>query len=696
MKLFYSLAIALLLLPVLAVAQDSPEDRYIPIFDLIQDADKLADAANLREATPKYKEAQEALLKLQKDYPDWNTKIVKFRLTYLASKLNAVEPVSASAPVVTLKPANGGTSTANAQVQALQNQLRQVQTEKADLEKQLQQVSASSGSSRIESQALAEAENKVKELLKENEKLKDTIEKQPSEARNQAALVERATQALTDARAKLAEQTKLVSTLTEQNDTLQKRLEVVSTDTSGTAQITNLQKELRQAEAERLELQSQLKDAESRTASAADQISRAEGRIKNLQKENNLLRASLEQRPGQTLATGDSFAAEQNRQAIADLNARLDEQAEQIARLTREKADLQKQLREAVNSDALAKELAATKNNLKKLQRKYDIQTEAAVVVISEYKMKVRQQGKAAEAMTRQLEEYKKQLAARDNSEVVNKLRDENDSLKQQIAKLQDEVASKPAAEPSEDLLAVQVKVAALQSQLDVLMAKAIPYTEEELALMKPTASALAAAGSSAPGARGLPGNATELVAEAQRLFAARKLDEAEAKYEQVLKLAPNNVFALANLATIQIELEDFVSAEKNLRKAMSLDPKDAFTLGVYGNMLFRLAKYDDALEVLSRAAQLDPNSAEIQNILGITLSHKGQRGAAETALRKALQLDPNYGNAHNNLAVIYITQDPPLTELAKWHYQKALSLGVARNPDLEKLLDSGPVAEQK
>jgi len=70
-------------------------------------------------------------------------------------------------------------------------------------------------------------------------------------------------------------------------------------------------------------------------------------------------------------------------------------------------------------------------------------------------------------------------------------------------------------------------------------------------------------------------------------------------------------------------------------------------------------------------------------------LSHKGNGGAAETALRRALQLDPNYGNAHNNLAVIYITQEPPLTELARWHYQKALSLGIGRNPDLEKLLEN-------
>jgi len=71
-------------------------------------------------------------------------------------------------------------------------------------------------------------------------------------------------------------------------------------------------------------------------------------------------------------------------------------------------------------------------------------------------------------------------------------------------------------------------------------------------------------------------------------------------------------------------------------------------------------------------------------------------RGAAETALRKAIQLEPNHASAHHNLAVIYLTQKPPLVELAKWHYQKALANGHPRNSDLEKLLDDQKIAANK
>jgi tetratricopeptide (TPR) repeat protein len=361
-----------------------------------------------------------------------------------------------------------------------------------------------------------------------------------------------------------------------------------------------------------------------------------------------------------------------------------------------------------VNVDALTKELGDTKTELastkreladtkvayNKLKRRYETQTEAAVVLITEYKLKIRQQGKAGENMTRQLEDLKRQLAdGGANAELISTLRSENELLKKQNAELRERAATTGSDEVKTELLAVQTKMATLQAQLDVLQAKAIPYSEEELALFKkpevPAATTKKSSGK-------LPAGGIELVAEAQRLFAAHKLDEAEQKYLQVLKLDPDNVFTLANLATIEIEREDFVAAEKNLQRAMKLDPKDAFTMGVRGNMLLRLSKYDEAFDMLSRASQLDPNSIEILNSLAITLSHKGQRGGAENTLRKILQLDPNYGNAHNNLAVIYITQDPPLTELARWHYQKALSLGVGRNADLEKLLETSPVETKK
>ena len=47
-----------------------------------------------------------------------------------------------------------------------------------------------------------------------------------------------------------------------------------------------------------------------------------------------------------------------------------------------------------------------------------------------------------------------------------------------------------------------------------------------------------------------------------------------------------------------------------------------------------------------------------------------------------------------HNLAVIYLSQQPPLLELARWHYQKALAAGVPKNPEWEKLFASRKASE--
>jgi Flp pilus assembly protein TadD len=186
-----------------------------------------------------------------------------------------------------------------------------------------------------------------------------------------------------------------------------------------------------------------------------------------------------------------------------------------------------------------------------------------------------------------------------------------------------------------------------------------------------------------------LPGGAAQLVAEAQHYFSARQYDKAEDDYQKILQHDENNGLVLANLATIEMEQGRLDDAEKHIQAAVAQSPDDPYNLATLGRLEFLREKYDAAFDALSRAAKLDPRNPEIQNYLGVTLGHKGLRAQAETALRKAIQLDPNYGPAHNNLAVIYISQMPPLVELARWHYQKALDAGQPHNPDLEKMLDA-------
>jgi len=260
--------------------------------------------------------------------------------------------------------------------------------------------------------------------------------------------------------------------------------------------------------------------------------------------------------------------------------------------------------------------------------------------------------------------------------------------LRKQLADAQKRGSKTDAASNRE----LSEQVENLRSKLAVLEADAVPYTPEEMALLKepkpapPAANAARVVSAKEPP----PGTAT-LAAEAQRLFATKQYDKAEQKYLEILRQDESSVYTLANLAAIQLEMSHFDEAEKNLKQALATAPNDPYSLSILGYLKFRQGKYDEAFDALSRAAELDPRNAEVQNYLGVILSHKGMRSAAETAFRKAIQLEPNYASAHNNLAVFYASQQPPWLGLARWHYQKALAAGHPRSEELEKMLEQKP-----
>jgi Tfp pilus assembly protein PilF len=57
-----------------------------------------------------------------------------------------------------------------------------------------------------------------------------------------------------------------------------------------------------------------------------------------------------------------------------------------------------------------------------------------------------------------------------------------------------------------------------------------------------------------------------------------------------------------------------------------------------------------------------------VHNYLGITASQKGWQEAAEKELLEAISENPSYADAHFNLAVIYLTAQPPSREQPKKH----------------------------
>lgn len=678
MKHVFSLVIALLLLPLTITAQEAPDDRYIAIYDTIQQADGLADNNSSKDALTKYSEAQTALIKFQKEFPTWNVKIVNFRLNYLASKTGKTSPKTTTGNVAptTIKTPEPITAPENpAQLKALQADLHQAQADRAALQEKLTAAAAAQAAASNTVHSLTQAQAQIQALADENQILKRTLKLQQLDSvpAIAPATLERLNKDLLEARAKLDENSQSIAALTQEKDVLQKQIAAATEikPVNTTTQTAALQEQLKQLEADKAALQTQLKDANDLAPTVdAEQLAQAEEKLKQLQKENTLLRAGLEQRQTDGIQLTNTVLLAQNRQELAELNLKLQEQTGLATKLAQDKESMQKQLDIAA---LITKELDQTKQTLATLKRKYFIQTEAAIILISEANIKMARQSKLNNGLTKENASLQKQLSSLTNT---------NQNAENQIA-----------------LEQLQTQLAKLRAKVNVLEATPIPFTPEEIALFRrPESATLATLAGDKKTRRKLPNGAADLIAEAQRLFAKRSYVESHEKYLEVLQLDSRNVYTLGNLATIELELGQITEAEAHLQAALAIKPNDAFSLGVLGNLRFRQGKYDLALDALSHAAELNPKDAEIQNFLGVTLSQKGQRAAAETALRKAIQLDPEYGSAHNNLAVIYLTQNPPQVELARWHYQKALAASQGRNSELEKLLDqaAAPTVEAK
>ena len=83
------LALTLTLTPGLARA-DGPDDDYLAISGLIDEANSLNDSGKTVEARAKYLEAERALAEFQKTNPMWNPATVKYRLNQLVEKVTGV------------------------------------------------------------------------------------------------------------------------------------------------------------------------------------------------------------------------------------------------------------------------------------------------------------------------------------------------------------------------------------------------------------------------------------------------------------------------------------------------------------------------------------------------------------------------------------------------------------------------------
>ena len=128
-KRFSVLAIVVSLMALWSAQADEPEDHYLPIMTLIEQADSFSTNSQAGLALAKYQKAQLALRNFQKTYPTWNVKVVSYRSKYLAERvatLSAPPSPPAESDTTATKPASGATSTAQVKLLEAGAEPRQV------------------------------------------------------------------------------------------------------------------------------------------------------------------------------------------------------------------------------------------------------------------------------------------------------------------------------------------------------------------------------------------------------------------------------------------------------------------------------------------------------------------------------------------------------------------------------------------
>ena len=501
-------------------------------------------------------------------------------------------------------------------------------------------------------------------------------------------------------------------------------------------EMARLQEQVRSLTAANTQLENKLKEALSVQPAALSpaEAAKAEQKVLALQQEKDLLSVALEQAKAAKAPAAPSAKADDTvrqladaTQALAELKAHSAEQAKaaqvELAQLKDSLVDAQKKIAaDAAEMESLksaratenSRDIAAERDKLK--DSLADAKKQIAADAIEIETLKSAHAPEDSREIAAERDKLKEELAARtrDLADAEAHRDPSIAALRAQLAdteRQRDEWKAKLASAPVATAAPSDAQADQLRARLAVLEAQAVPYTPEELAVMKQNpspASAQAPLPAPAPAAmpappaasqhiahsmKDLPPGAGALMTEAKRAAMERDYAKAAGKYEEILRQDPNNVYVLGHLAKTQYDMGDLGECEKTAVRALALDPDDPAGLYILGVLRYRQERLDEALDALSRSARFNPTNAGTQYYLGNVLAEKGLRQASETAFRKALQCEPDYAEAHYGLACVYAEEKPPSLELARWHYRRSLDLGHDKNQALEKLL--APISSQ-
>ncbi|MGC3961157.1 MAG: tetratricopeptide repeat protein [Verrucomicrobiota bacterium] len=470
---------------------------------------------------------------------------------------------------------------------------------------------------------------------------------------------------------------------------------------------------MKQLQTDKAVLEAKLKEALATQPATVDprELAKAQEKVQALAKENELLKAGLEQEKNRPVPAATSAKElEEAKRQLAATNARLAEQQELNQKLAAEKTSLAEQL----GKTASAPELAEARRSLAETNARL-VEQQALVAKLGAEKTSLQEQlGKAATSV-----------------EVAAALRAENELLKKQLSEakaLATTAADDKSSESGRKLAEAEARLAAMASSAEVLRLEKVALETKLKQMPVPAVAAAGAPAKSAPVARAgseaqikelerqrdalykllekrgreaQDANSRELVAKVDQLtsevnslksrlevfetkaipytaeelalfrqsqpkpalapvMAAPKVEtKTEAKTEtkpveprKSVKDLPAGTVALVAQAEKYFAAKQYDKAEENYLAILRQDDKNAYTLANLGAIQLELGRLAEAETNILRALAFAPDDPHANSLLGYLKFRQEKYDEAVVALNRAAKLNPQNADIQNYLGV--------------------------------------------
>jgi tetratricopeptide (TPR) repeat protein len=168
----------------------------------------------------------------------------------------------------------------------------------------------------------------------------------------------------------------------------------------------------------------------------------------------------------------------------------------------------------------------------------------------------------------------------------------------------------------------------------------------------------------------------------------AGRVQDAQARLDEALRLAPDDAEAHSNLGTVLQMQGRLAEAAPHLETAVKLKPNDDRIRFNFANGLTAAGRSNDAIREYERAVALNGENADAHFNLAMLLGPQNRLDEAIAHLRRVVELTPRNSEAHRNLSVAYGLQGKLDQAIAEAH--EALRIqpdSAAARQQLDRLL---------